>query len=183
MKLKTLTVAATLALVVAAALIGSASSTGAAPKPGFLPGIWNGKGTIGGSVTDEVGTTLFKGTFKFRIKVAPDFTVTGTGRRVLRMKGTGDPSSTMRGIGTLKFSGTASDVRFTGTEQVVGNITVNGYTHPLRMTKSIPTEEGASAPLVIKRPGKCRALGTVPMGPGVTLKWTAELAIRGTCNA
>jgi len=183
MKLRLITTAAALVAAVAAAGIGGAPSTEAAPKPGFMPGLWNGKGTIGGSVTDAFGTTLFKGTFKFRIKVAPDLTVTGSGRRVLRMKGTGDPSSTMRGTGVLKFSGTASDVRFTGTEHVMGNITVNGMTKPIEMTKSIPNEAGASASLVISRPGKCRVLGSVPMGPGVTLKWTALLAINGTCNA
>jgi len=178
MKLKMLTSLATLCLLLLAAAIGGAESTPAAAKPGFLPGTWNGTGKIGGVVNDGFATTRFSGKLGFRIKVNPDLTVSGTGSWVRMMKGTGPVSSEMQGIATFKFSGTATAPRFKGKEDATGNLHVNGSSRPLKID-----DRDVGGLLVFARAGKCSANGTVPTGEGAKLKWTAKLAINGTCNA
>jgi hypothetical protein len=179
MKLRMLTLVATLGLLLLAAVAGGASATEAAAKPGFLPGTWNGIGTISGSLDDGFASTRFSGKLGFHLKVKPDLTVTGSGSRVMTMKGSGPVSSSMTGIAVLKFSGNATDARFSGIENVTGTVTANGIPKPVRINGRAIN----NLRLVISRGGKCSANGTVPMAPGVTLKWTARLAITGTCNA
>ena len=60
MKLRIQTLTA-LALLLVAAVAGTASANQTAPKPGFLPGTWIGKGTIKGSVEDGPMWTTFSG--------------------------------------------------------------------------------------------------------------------------
>lgn len=177
MKLRIHTVAAALSLVVFTAAAGAATQAGA--KPGFLPGTWKGTGTIVGSSSDGAMSTKHTGTIRFSLTVRPDLSVAGSGRWNVTMRGSGaGTSSTLKGAAALKLSGPATDVRFAGAQTVAGSITVNGVTMPINM-KPRPL----NGRLVISRAGKCSANGTAPMGPGVSLKWSALLEIRGTCNA
>ena len=179
MKLRIHTIVAALSLLLFAAAAGAASATQAVAKPGFLPGTWKGTGTIVGSSSDGLMSTKHTGTIRFTLVVRPDLSVTGSGRWNVTMKGSGsDTSSLIKGAAALKLSGPATDVRFAGTQIVTGSITASGVTVPLRMKP-----RALSGRLVISRAGKCSANGTAPMGPGVSLKWSALLAIQGTCNA
>jgi hypothetical protein len=178
MKLSISTIGAAIALLLAAAA-GGAGGSQAAAKPGFLPGTWTGTGTISGTSSDGVMSTTHSGQIRFRFVVTADLSVSGTGTWNVTMKGSGsDTSTTMKGTAALKLSGAARDVRFAGKQAVQGSITASGVTVPIKMAP-----RDLKGRLLITRAGKCSASGTAPMGPGVSLKWTAKLSIRGTCNA
>jgi hypothetical protein len=179
MMLRLLTTVAALVSILVAAALGGASASQAAAKPGFLPGTWKGTGTISGSSSDGVMSTRHSGQIRFTLIVRNDLSASGSGTWKVTMKGSGpESSSTMTGTAALKLSGAAREVRFAGQERVTGFVTASGVKVPIRMAPR--TLKGR---LLIGRPGKCSASGTAPMGPGVSLKWTARLVINGTCNA
>ena len=178
MNRKMLIVAAALAVLVSVAALGSASASNTAPKPGLLPGKWQGTGTISGSITDDAATTTFSGKLGFRLNVAKNLSVTGSGSWVKEMKGRGIVSSDMTAIARLVFTGTARDVRFGYAETVDGTITANGIRSPVQFDRAPP----GFVRLVISRARTCSASGSIPVQQesGVTITWTAKrLGCRG----
>ena len=170
MKLKMLTLGAALGFVLVAVVLGSASSGEAAAKRGLMPGKWHGMGVISGSITDEAATTTFSGKLGFRLNVAKNLAVGGSGSWVKTMKGRGLVSSTMTGIARLVFTGTGSGIKFGYTETVDGTITANGMTKPV----SFDLAPAGFVRLVITRARTCTAAGTIPTGDGAKITWTAK---------
>jgi hypothetical protein len=170
MKLKRITIAAVLAIVLGATALGAADSTHAGPKPGLMPGKWVGTGVISGSITDEVGTTRFSGKIGFRITIRKDLAVGGTGSWVKQMVGQGDGmSSSMTGIGTLYFGESPQGIKISYFEEVEGTVTVGGFTQPIKFETK--TKE---ARLVITKARRCSAVGFIPAGGGMKMTWTAK---------
>jgi hypothetical protein len=170
------TISGSLALLAATAIC-TVSATQAAAKPGFVPGTWNGNGTISGSSVDGPMSTRFSGSMQFKLQVTGSTAVKGSGAWKLTMKGSGPVGSVMTGTANLTFSGTPTDIRYTGMQVVAGKVSDGTHTSPIRFSKKI------SGRLVVTRAGACRVLGGSPMSGGVKLTWTALLAGAGTCNA
>jgi hypothetical protein len=177
MKLK-LTIATVLSVALGAAALGSASAGEAGAKPGLMPGKWHGTGVITGSITDAAATTTFSGKVGFRLTVLKNFAVKGTGSWVKTMKGRGDVSSTMTGIGYMFFGGTARDIRYAYTETVEGTVTANGIASPVSFQRG--DEKLLASQLVITRARKCTATGFIPTGEGMKITWTAKRL--GACS-
>lgn len=169
---------ATLVLAVVAAVVAAlAASAPAAPKPGFLPGTWKGVGTISGKSVDGPLTTVFTGKMSFTLKVAPSYSVGGSGVWSMTMKGSGPIASKLSGSAPVTLSGSSVAVRFTGQQKVSGVVSDGAQSRPIGFTRPL------AGKLVITRAGTCRVTGTSPMGAGVRLTWTAVLAGSGTCRA
>jgi hypothetical protein len=175
---------ATLVAALAATLAGSFSASGgAAPKPGFLPGTWVGKGTISGTSTDGPMTTHFSGGVTFTLKVAKNLSVGGSGTWRMNMLGSEDaPSeyavdSTMNGAAVIRFGGPATGPTFSGTQKVTGEIRSGSMKQPISF------ERATSGKLTIVRAGKCLVKGATVIQSGVKLTWSAQLKGSGTCNA
>lgn len=175
---------AVLAVAIAAALIGPFAATGgAAPKPGFLPGTWLGKGTITGYSVDGPMSTHFDGGITFTLKVGKNLRVSGTGTWQLNMLGSEDgPSSyavdsTMRGSAAIRLGGTSTAPTFTGMQEVTGEIRSAGMSHPVSFERAL------NGRLTITRAGKCLVRGATVVQQGVKLTWSAQLKGSGKCNA
>lgn len=174
-----------LAVVAVAAVLASlaAGSTDAAPKPGFLPGTWIGKGVIKGFVEDGPMATHFDGGIAFTMKVSPSLAVSGSGTWRMNMLGSQDaPSdyavdSTMMGTAAVTFGGPSTAPTFAGTQKVVGEIRSGSMKHPISMERPL------SGKLTIGRAGKCLVRGVTQMQRGVTLTWSAQLKGSGKCRA
>jgi len=166
----------TLALVAATAIC-IVSVTQAAAKPGFVAGTWNGDGTINGSSVDGPMSTRFDGRMQFKLQVNGSKAVTGSGAWKLTMKGSGPVGSLMTGTANLTFSGTPTDIRYTGMQVVSGKVSDGTVTTPIRFKKAI------SGRLVVTRAGACRVVGGSPTSGGIKLTWTAMLADGRICNA
>jgi hypothetical protein len=177
-----LTIAGSLAILAAAA-IGTASATQAAPKPGFMPGTWLGKGTIKGDVVDGPMATRFDGGITFTLKVNPKLGVAGGGTWQMNMLGRQDaPSSyrvdsTLNGLAAIKLGGTSTNVTFSGLQKITGEIRSGGVSRPVSMQRQL------TGRLTIGRAGKCLVRGVTVIQQGVTLTWSAKLKGSGTCNA
>jgi hypothetical protein len=175
-------IAAAVAVLVAAA-VGFASSGNAAPKPGFMPGTWVGKGTIKGYVVDGPMSTHFGGGVVFTLKVSPKLAVSGSGTWRMSMLGSADgPSewavdSTMNGAASIRLGGPATAPTFSGTQRVTGEIRSGSMKTPISMERPL------TGKLTIKRAGKCLVRGVTQMQRGVTLTWSAQLKGSGKCNA
>jgi len=163
-----------LALVLVAAVAATASATQTAPKPGFLPGTWIGKGTIKGSVEDGPMWTTFSGGMAFTLKVDKKFRTSGSGSWKMNMLGTQDAKSedaidsSMFGTASLQLSGPATKVAFKGVMHVVGEIRAYGHSRPMK-----PFDQEIAKRLVITKANTCKVVGTSQVQPGVTLTWTA----------
>jgi hypothetical protein len=168
-----LALCAALALVVAA----SASAKQDAPKPGFMPGTWNGTGKISGKTGDGPMSEVWSGNVRFTVVVGNDRKAGGSGGWALTMKGSGPVGSTLTGAAVLRISGAATDVRFAGSQRISGKVSDGVRTSSINFTRPI------NGHLVITRAGSCRVTGTSPMGAGLTFTWSAQLAGSGTCNA
>ena len=178
-----------LALAALGALLAATTSAGAPlafakAKPGFLPGVWIGKGTISGQTVDGPITSTFSGGVTFTLEVAWGGAVTGSGRWNMKLVGVdSDPengiNSQLTGSAALELGGTATEVTFEGSERVVGQVTLYGKSRPINLQR----ENTRRGRLVIGRAGKCRVSGVAPIQPGVTLAWSAQLEGSGTCNA
>jgi hypothetical protein len=174
MKLATITAIAALAVT---ALAGSASAAQSAAKPGFLPGKWVVTGKISGTTGDGPLSEVWSGNVRLTLVVAKNLTAGGSGTWALTMKGSGPVGSTLTGSAALKVSGPATDVRFTGTQQISGMVSDGVHSTALNFTRPV------TGHLVITRAGSCSVNGTTPMGGGLKLTWSAQLAGSGTCNA
>jgi hypothetical protein len=168
MKHRIHTVAVALALVLLAAA-GTATAGDSAAKPGFRPGTWNGTGVLA-TTTETVAdlTVRTSGTAKFTLTVSKGGRVTGKGTWTVTQIGTGSVKSTIKGVATVKFSGTATDVRFSGTQVVTtwfGDVAHSAGTTFTR---------GYTGRLVIKKAGSCRATGGHTFDDG-TFSWKALL--------
>ena len=171
MSIKTIAIVALVALAAIAAALTGPATMQAGPKPGLVPGKWQGTGVISGSITDVVGKTTFSGKVGFRINIRKDFAVGGTGSWVKQMDGAGtDMSSSMTGIATMYFGESGQGgIKITYFEEVEGTVTVNGRTHPMKFTTKDKT-----ASLVITKARKCSAVGVIPAGGGMRITWTAK---------
>lgn len=173
-----------LAALAALACLGLAgtSTSQAAPKRGFLPGTWNGTGTISGSAVDGPITTHFGGGIAFTIRVDRKLRVSGTGTWRMDMLGSSDgPSdsavdSSMQGSAAIRMGGSASGVTFSGTQKVVGEVRMGG------VARAISFDRPLAGRLVITRAGTCKVVGRSALQSGVTLTWTAVMKGSGTCR-
>ena len=169
-----------LALLLVAAVAGTASATQTAPKPGFLPGTWIGKGTIKGSVEDGPMWTTFSGGIAFTLKVDKSFRASGSGSWKMNMLGTQDAMSedaidtSMFGTASIQLSGSAANPAFKGVMHVVGEIRAFGHKRPMK-----PFDQPIAKRLVITKANACKVVGSTEIQPGVTLTWTAQR--RGGC--
>ena len=175
---------AILALAVISALVTAVAATApAAPKPGFLPGTWIGKGTITGTSTDGPYTTHLDGGIAFTLRVDRSLRVSGGGTWKLNMLGSQDgPSSsavdsTMQGTAAITFAGTGAAVTFTGNARVIGEMRMGDIKRPVSFAQTL------AGRLLVTRAGKCRVVGASQVPGGGTLKWTAVLKGSGTCRA
>jgi hypothetical protein len=169
-----------LVALVAFAFVGQGA---AAPKPGFLPGTWIGKGTITGYVVDGPMATHFGGGVSFILKVSPKLAVSGSGTWEMTMLGSQDaPSdyavdSTMKGTAAIRLAGPATAPTFGGTQKVVGEIRSGSMKTPISFERKF------SGRLTISRAGTCLVRGVTVTQPGVKLTWSAQLKGSGKCNA
>lgn len=183
MKLSRISIGAALLVVLAALAIGFTSASHAAPKPGFMPGTWVGKGTIKGYVVDGPMATHFSGGMAFTLKVSPKLAVSGSGKWQMSMLGSQDgPSewavdSTMNGTAAISLGGSSTGPTFTGTQKVSGEIRSGSMKTPISMERPL------TGKLTINRAGKCLVRGVTQMQRGVTLTWSAQLKGSGKCNA
>ena len=172
-----------LGLVAALVVALAATTASAAPKPGFLPGTWIGKGTITGTTTDGPFTTHLDGGIAFTLRVDRGLRVSGTGTWRLNMLGSQDgPSdsavdSTMQGTAAIRFAGTGAVPSFTGNQRVIGEMRMGSMKRPVSFAQTL------AGRLVISRAGKCKVVGGAQMPGGGTLRWTAVLKGSGTCRA
>jgi hypothetical protein len=172
---------AVLAAVVAAALTAAPSQ--AAPKPGFLPGIWIGNGTITGFAQDGPMATHFSGGIRFKLTVSNKLKASGTGTWKMNMLGSEDgPSqsavdSSLVGSAAVRLAGGATNVTFAGAQHIVGEVRMGALKQPMRFDRPLNLR------LAITRAGRCKVTGSTTIQPGVTLKWSAQLKGSGTCNA
>ena len=177
MKLKKIAVTSALALTMVVTALGTAPATGAAAKPGLPPGTWNATGVISGSVTDAAGTTNFSGKVGFRLVVARDRWVKGTGSWVRTMKGSTEfTKGAMTGIADLRFAGPSNEIDILYAEAVEGTVSFpGGKTTPVKFKRGWD-DKPLQATLVVKRVTRCSAAGTIPAGEGIQITWTAKAA-------
>lgn len=152
-----------------------AGTTHAAPKPGFLPGTWIGTGTISGRSANAIGTTTFSGKLSFRLKVARDGRVSGTGTWSRTMIGAGRIDAKIAAKTAVRVVGSPTDVRLTGTYRAVGTFSSDDVTRTSTFAPATLNER-----LRIVRAGTCRVTGKSTF-QGVTTTWSAQLAGSGTC--
>jgi hypothetical protein len=176
MKLKSIAIATTLALAIIGAALVGATSTEARAKPGLMPGKWQGVGVIKGSTTDAGGKTTFSGKVGFRLFVAKNLEVSGTGSWVKTMKGTSElVRSTMTGIGRMWFGGFGYDIDYMYEEDVQGFVEdAFGRKTPVKFVHG--QDETLRGRLVITKARTCRAAGFIPTSgeSGVKISWTAK---------
>ncbi|MCI0637169.1 MAG: hypothetical protein L0206_25130 [Actinobacteria bacterium] len=176
MKLKKITVTTVLMAAISLAALGSATSTEAGAKPGLLPGKWHGTGVITGSVTDAGGRTTFGGKIGFRLNVAKNLEVSGTGSWVKTMKGRGEMAkSDMTGIGKMWFGGFGHNVDYMYEEHVEGTVTFAfGATKKVSFVHG--QDETLRGRLVITKARHCSASGFIPTSKesGVKITWSAK---------
>ncbi len=176
MKLKSIAIATALALALIAAALVSAAATDARPKPGLTPGKWQGTGVITGSVRDAGGKTTFNGKLGFRLIVAKNLEVEGTGSWVKTMRGRGEiAASVMQGIGRMWFGGHAHNIDYIYEEAVEGTIEIaNGGKRPVSFVRG--QDETLKGQLVITRARTCTAFGFIPTAgeSGVKITWSAK---------
>ena len=166
---------AALVLPVGATGASAAAVDRAAPKPGFPAGTWTGKGEISGSLSEYGQETRTSGTASFTLKVGRGGQVSGSGKWVTTQVGSGALASTITGVATVRFGGTARLPTYAGTQTVTTSFSDgarrdgNTFARPFK---------GA---LRITRAGHCRVTGG-HSAEGVSFKWTARLKGSGTCN-
>jgi hypothetical protein len=154
-------------LVTGVALLAAAGSDAhAAPKPGFLPGTWVGTGIHKGVFTLAGNSSPTTGTVSFTLAVDKSLKASGT----LMIKTTmhtsiEDMRGTVVGTGTMKISGTGSDVRYSGTLALKGKLTDGKVTIPFRLTRPV------SGGLRITRAGCTKVSGKTAQN--FPIFWTA----------
>jgi hypothetical protein len=169
MKLRTFTIAATLALALVAAALGSASATEAAPKPGFPPGTWIGAGSGEAEIAlDGDLITLYSTNLNFALNVSKDGKVTGKGTLKSLQTGSGSVGSKITGVAKLTFSGTPTNIRYAGTQVVTTGFVDAEHVQGTTLTRKI------SGGLAIKKARSCRVSGGHRFG-SVTFTWQARL--------
>ena len=175
--LRTITPVAVLAA--AGALAGSLVAGGAAaPKPGFAPGTWIGKGTISGRSSEGGGPmTTFSGAFDFVLRAAPNGHVSGSGTWSRTMVGSGTVSARIVANTRVNVAGSATAPRLVGAYRAKATFSSDGVT---RSSTFAPVKLDET--LVIARAGKCRITGRHTFR-GVTTEWSAQLEGSGTCRA
>jgi hypothetical protein len=167
MKPRTSTIAATLALLAAA--LGSASATDAAPKPGFPPGTWIGAGYGEAEIAlDADLITLYSTNLNFTLDVTKDGKVTGRGTLRSLQTGSGSVGSRITGVAKLTFSGTPTQIRYSGTQVVTTKFVDAAHVQGTTFTR------GISGGLVIKKARSCRVSGGHRV-EGLTFAWQARL--------
>lgn len=155
-------------LVVGAALLAAAgSNAAAAPKPGFLPGTWAGSGTHKGVFDIGDGhPSPTTGTVRFTLVVNKNLEASGT----LVIKTTmftkiEDMRGKVVGTGTMRISGTGTDVRYAGNLALKGKLTDGKVTIPFGLTRPV------SGALRITRAGCTLVAGRTAQNFPIT--WTA----------
>lgn len=153
------------ASLAALALVPAGAS--AAPKPGFVPGTWNGSGATKGIFTVGGQPSTVDGSLRFKLTIAKDLKASGsmTLRSTMRTS-IGDLEGTTTGSGTLRLSGTSTRVHFAGTVAMKGSLTDGVMTVPFG--RPVPL----SGDLVINRAGCAKVVGRT--NQNFPLKWTAQ---------
>ena len=177
-----LVVSALTLAALAVALATSATAGTAVPKPGFMPGVWIGQGTIKGLVDDGLMATVFNGRVAFTLKVNKNLGVSGTGTWKLDMLGTQDApaqyrvDATIVGTASIALKGTSTSVTFSGKQKLMTQIRAGNRPTSLR-----ESESDIAGQLVITKARSCKVVGATQLQPGVTLTWSAKL--KGACSA
>ncbi|MGH3128086.1 MAG: hypothetical protein ACRDPX_09205 [Gaiellaceae bacterium] len=169
MKLRTFTIAATLALALLAATLGSASATDAAPKPGFPAGTWIGAGYGEAEIAlDGDLITLYSTNLNFTLNVSKGGAVTGTGMLRSLQTGSGSVGSKITGVAKLTFSGTPTNIRYAGTQVVTTKFIDAAHVDGTSFERKI------SGGFVPRKARSCRVSGGHRF-QGVTFNWQARL--------
>jgi hypothetical protein len=159
------------ALAAAAGLLLALGATGASAvaKPGFPSGTWNGKGTLT-APTETVAdlTTRIGGKLTFRLNVSGG-KVSGTGKWTIVQVGTGSIASKITGVANVTFSGTPTNVTFSGMQTMHMEFVGYGKHTERTITRSY------KGVLVITKAGSCKVSGGHTNGK-TTVKWSALLA-------
>jgi hypothetical protein len=115
----------------------AAATADAAAKPAFRPGVWIGTGTQSGTFDLAGEASPVHGTAKFRLVVSRSGVASG--RLTLRTTMTVSKyiEGTLTGVATLRLSGTASNVRMSGSIRMSGEVTDNGTSVPFAITKPL----------------------------------------------
>jgi hypothetical protein len=173
MKLRIHTLIAALALLLFAAFAGTASATQSIAKPGFPPGTWIGTGqAFAETGFDGDLITSMSGTAKFTLNVSRDGKVTGKGTWTTLQTGAGSVGSKITGIAKVTFSGTPTDVRYSGSQFVTTRFVDAEHSQGTTFTRQV------TGRLVIKKARSCRVTGghtVASVGPWVKFTWTATL--------
>jgi hypothetical protein len=171
MKIKMLTLAIGSAIAVAA--FAGASATQAAPKPGFPPGTWIGSGQMFAETGfDGDLIASMSGTLNFTLTVAKDGKVTGTGTVKTLETGAGSVGARISAVARVKFSGTPTTVRYSGTQVVTTRFVDAAHSQGATFTRKV------SGGLVIKKARSCLVTGGHTAGgegPWVKFTWKARL--------
>ena len=172
---------ATALAALAVTLATTATAGTAAPKPGFMPGVWVGSGTIKGSINDGGMYTMFNGRVSFTLKVSKSLGVSGTGTWKVDMLGAqvDAPSSygvdaTIVGTASIVLKGTSTNVTYSGKQKLMTQIRAGS-----RKTTLKESEADLFGRLAISRAYTCKVVGSTVIQPGVTLTWSARL--KGSC--
>jgi hypothetical protein len=173
MKLRKIAIATTLAVAVVVAALGSASATQAAPKPGFPPGTWIGAGEMAAE-TGQDGDLIasMSGSMNFTLTISRDGKVSGSGTVKTLETGAGSVGAKITGTAQVKFSGTPTDVRYSGTQVVTTWFGDGVHSNGRTFTRK------ASGGLVIKKARSCLVSGGHTAGgegPWVKFRWQARL--------
>ena len=176
MKIKRMTVATALAVAaITAALVGAASSQ-AGPKPGFPPGTWIGTGVM--TVQTEVVADLTirtTGSARFTLNVSRDHKISGKGTWITTQYGSGPVGSKITGVASVTFSGTPTDVRFSGSQTITTKFV--DAAHPEVGATFTKKEYDKRGSLVIKKAGPCLVTGGHTFEGG---KFNWKAVLKGT---
>jgi hypothetical protein len=159
-------------------VLAATSAVEAAPKPGFAPGTWIGKGTISGRTSAGGGpTATFSGKLAFVVRVGRDRRVSGSGSWSRTMIGSGSVDAKIVAKAAVRVVGTSTAPRLVGSYRASGTFSGHGVS---RATTFAPAK--LDERLLITRAGPCRVTGR-HVFRGVTTEWSAQLRGSGTCLA
>lgn len=166
MKLKIRT---TLALLLFAAFAITTSVAQSAPKPGFPSGTWIGSGYGEAEIAlDGDLITLYSTNLNFALTVSKDGTVRGSGMLRSLQTGSGSVGSKITGVAKLTFSGTPTNIRYSGTQVVTTKFIDAAHVQGTTFERNI------SGGLVPRKARSCRVSGGHRF-QGVTFNWQARL--------
>jgi hypothetical protein len=126
-----------LAVLVAVLAVTGATVADAAPKPAFRPGTWVGHGSLSGTFDLGGEVSPVRGRVAFTLTVSKSGLVSGRLKVRTTMTVSKYIKGSVIGVGALTLSGTASDVRMSGSLRMTGELTDRGVTVPFDLTEPL----------------------------------------------